>query len=123
VALSNAELTAQRSVTAAFIAADSTELELVPRSKVRTAGAGYKFQEQTPRPIQTFKLIWTTDRNRPVVTLDGKQTQVDLILLGHHSAVVAVHDWIKLDDGREGEVIALQPGYGYQIKALAVLRG
>jgi hypothetical protein len=123
VALSGAELKAQQSTTAAFIAADPTELVLTPHEKVAGTGGTYRLVPRPARAAQLFKVIWLSDRDRPLVTVDGKETRADIMLLGSHLAVADARDKFGLPDGRTVELIASQPGYGYQVKWLGVLRG
>lgn len=118
-----AERDVQRRNTAAFIRADPTRLVLQPRPRVQTAAGGYA-EDTTlpPRLPQDFKVVWLSDRDRPLITIDGKDFAAEVMLVGYWDAIVARRD-VWLMGSQEFRVLEVQAGFGYETKALAVRRG
>lgn len=117
------ELAVQRATTQAFIDANPTIISLQPRPRVSTAGGGYKEDTSQPaRAPQAFKIVWLSDRDRPVITLDGREYTAEVILVGLWDAQVARRDvwWAGTQEFR---ILEVQTGHGYETKALAVRRG
>jgi hypothetical protein len=111
--------------TLAFIAVNPTAIILVPRTKVDTPAGGYKFEDQDPRPEQSFRIIeFGLNQTPPILQLtDGSQRQVEFLLLGAHDAQVAVDDhWLAID-GREWQVGEVVRSNQYETRALVVERG
>lgn len=123
VATDAEELAVQRATTRAFIDASPTLIALQPRPRVSTTGGGYK--EDTSQPVrapQAFKVVWLSDRDRPLITLDGRAYTAEVVLVGLWDAQVARRDVWWVGD-QEFRVLEVQSGYGYETKALAVRRG
>lgn len=123
VATDAVEQAVQRAATAAFIAADPTVIALQPRPRVLTAGGGYKEDTSQPTRLpQAFKVVWLSDRDRPLINLDGREYTAEVILVGPHDAQVARRDVWWVGD-QEFRVLEVQTGWGHETKALAVRRG
>lgn len=117
------ELAVQRMNTAAFIQADSSNIALQPVRRIQQPNGGYKEDATGPkRAYQVFRVITLSDRDRPLITVDGKQYTAELMLLGSHDAIVGRRDrWVN--NGQEYEILEVQAGHRYETKALAVRRG
>ncbi len=120
---SQTELFVQRRNTAAFIAADPEEIVLTPRVQERTSTGGFKWVEQPPRAVQTFKII---ERNTSAATITrvvgGEQHEVELTLLGHWDAVVGAHDIFE-HRGARWEVLSVDHFNGYEQRAQVIRYG
>lgn len=119
-----AELKALRVGTIAFIAANPTDLALIPRKRIKT-GTGTTFQDQPARKVQRLCLIDQSSARSPqpglIQTSDGRERLVDFILLGTHDAVVELWDyWV--DASGTWEVAQLFPANGYEVRAAVVRR-
>lgn len=123
MALAPAELETQRRLTADFIAADPTELTLIPSTRVRQPSGSWKAVEGPPRDPQLFKVITQADRNPPTLTVDGVERRADYVIVGPWDAELAPGDTWTDAEGRRYEVIELSDGYGYMTKAFVIARG
>lgn len=123
--LSAAELKYQRANTKAFIAANPTELVLIPRTRIKS-GTGTVFQDGDPRNPQTFKLIDQSTSSSPtpgrVQTSDGVERLIEFILLGESCAEVALWDYWT-DSNGTWEVAQIFPSNQYEIRAAVVRHG
>ena len=111
-------LDAQRAVTAAFIAEDPTEIELIPQVETISDGGGRVRVLGTPRAAQTFKLIPMTYDQRPTVTAGGVERTIDYTLLGAWDCDAEVWDIWMPDETEYYLVVAVSPGHGYERKLL-----
>lgn len=119
-----AELRALRAGTIAFIAANPTDLALIPRKRIKS-GTGVTFQDQPARRSQRLCLIDQSATRSPIpgliLTSDGRERLVDFVLLGAHDAVVEVDDyWV--DANGTWEVAQLFPANGYEVRAAVIRR-
>lgn len=110
-------LTAQRLVTAAFIADDPTSAAFIPVSRVKTSGGGYTEQAGTPRAIQTFKLSLLAYDQRPTITVAGVERVIDYHLIGPHDLVIEVGDYWDDGEGTRYDVVGFSEGWDYETKA------
>jgi hypothetical protein len=122
--LAPAELKYQRENTLAFIMANPTRLELIPRVRVKD-GTGTRFVDQAPRESQQLRLIdQSTARNTipgMVQTSDGRERLTDFILLGTHDAEIDLWDyWV--DATGTLEVAQMFPWNQYEVRASVVRR-
>lgn len=120
------ELRVNRRNTLAFIAANPSEIVLIPAVKVKTASGGTRIEDGTPRAPQTLRLI---DQSGPASSnpgvqsaLDGKQRLVIFQLLGPYDAVIEVGDHWFIGTTRY-EVTDVLPFNGYEIRAQVVKYG
>lgn len=120
------ELKLQRRNTAAFIAANSIQIALIPRKRVNT-GTGSRLVDEEPRTGQTFRLI---DQTRTfgampglVIASDGKQRKADYQLLGEHDVVIGLYDYWIDAYGTKFEVGELLARNGYERRAQVVRYG
>src|SRR5690606_1872061 len=72
----------------------------------------------TPRDPQTFVLIPLADPQQVTPATTGVARLADYVLLGVHTANVAVGDHWSDAAGNYFEVVSLGDGFGYQVKAL-----
>jgi hypothetical protein len=112
------ERDAQIELTSAFIAADPTEVVLVPTVETITASGTKLRTVGTPRDPQTFKLIPMTFDQRPTVTADGVERIIDYTLMGMPDAVAELWDTWSTDTGDYYLVVAITDGHGYEKKLL-----
>jgi hypothetical protein len=112
----NGYIEAQRAVTQAFIANDPTVIELIPRTRTRTASGGYTEADGTPRDPQTVKLVLLAYDQRPTVTVAGVERIMDYHLVGPHDMQIEVGDWWE-QDGTRFDVVGLTEGWGFETKA------
>lgn len=118
------ELAVQIANTIAFIAANPTELTLIPRKRIKD-GQGARFEDQPPRVMQVVRLIdQSTSRNTwpgIVQTSDGRERLTDFILLAPPDAIVEVNDYWKNTSGT-WEVAEVYPSNQYELRAAVVKR-
>lgn len=123
--MSQAELTAQRANTAAFIAANPTVLILIPRTRQKD-GSGSRFVNGEPRAPQSLRLIdQSTSRNvipGLVQTSDGRERLVDFMLLGPYNADIRRWDYWT-DASGTWEVAEIYPDNQYEVRAAVVRHG
>lgn len=120
------ELAAQILNTAAFIEANPTWIELIPRVRDRTPAGGWQWRDLAPRPIQKLRLIEQSGTSSPpmVATADGTQRQAEFMVLGLPDAEMGVDDhWKDLATGREWEIRDIVRPNGYEQRGLVVERG
>lgn len=117
------EVRIQRMNTLAFIDADPTFIALQPVRRVKLDNGGYREDATLPlRPMQKLRVIPLSDRERPTITVDGREYRAEFALLGLHDATIERNDrWSS--NGQEYRVLEVQAGHGYETKALAVRRG
>lgn len=121
---SAAELKSLRAGTKAFIAANPSNLALIPRTRIKS-GTGTVFQDQDARPEQIVCLIDQSSTRSPqpgvVQASDGRERLVDFMLLAEHDAVVELYDyWV--DSSGTWDVAQVFPANGYEIRAAVVRR-
>jgi len=111
------QLDVQRRMTAAFIADDPTTAQLIPVTRAAQPNGGYKEQDGTPRPAQTFKLSLLAFDQRPTITIAGVERIADYHLIGPHDMVIAVGDYWLDAQGTRFDVVGLTEGWDYETKA------
>lgn len=108
---------AQRALTAAYIADDPTAVAFIPRVRALNAAGAPVDTDGAPRTVQTVKLILLNFDQRPIVTLaGGVERVVDYHMLMLFDAVVAVGDYWEAN-GNRYEVVGMTDGHKYEIKA------
>ncbi len=119
------EQTVNRLNTKAFIDVRPSEIILTPRVREKTVGGGWKYEEQAPRPPQTFRIIELgMNTTPPILTLtDGKQREAEFWLLGEWDAAVDIDDIWTATDGRVWQVGDIIRDNGYETRALVTERG
>lgn len=120
-----AEQSVNRRLTAAFIAANPVNLTLIPRDKVKQQSGAHKLTDQTPRAIQTFRLIPYGETYRPTPTDDGKERAYDFILLGSFDASMEVDDYWVDANGSKLIVVEKMPTtpLNYETRGYVVKHG
>jgi hypothetical protein len=120
------ELRLQRKNTAAFIAANSIQIQLIPRTKTNT-GNGPRWVDGPPREVQTFRLIDQTRTHgvQPgtVLASDGKQRQADYQLLGEVDRTIGLYDYWVDSAGIRFEVGNLVAYNDYEVRAQVIRYG
>jgi hypothetical protein len=118
------ELKYQRRNTSWYIAYDPVEITLIPVVRTRTPSGGSAYVDGDPRLPQVMRLIATTSDQKPIVTLDGKERQIDFTLLGQWDAAMEPLDyWIDGEGQRYQVVEIVSAGRQYERKGLVVLHG
>jgi hypothetical protein len=119
----NMELAVQRDLTEWFISARPINLILTPTRRDRTSGGGYTEVNLPPRPAQKLRLISMSASQKPTITDNGVEREIDLTLLGPWNAQIDIGDWWRDGEGLFYEVIEMVPFNGYEVRALVVKKG
>jgi hypothetical protein len=110
----------QRRQTLNYISMDPTTISLIPTVVTKQPSGAQLHEEGTPRNPQTFKVIpqgFTAHGAKNTVTLNGKERIIDMVLMGAWDSVVEIGDhWVD-DHGRRCEVISLDDGHEWAVKA------
>jgi len=126
MALSTMELRYQREMTNAFIAANPTVLELIPRIRV-TDGRGTRWADDAPRFAQQLRIIDQSSSRTPqpglIQASDGKERLAEFMLLGRHDAVMALWDHWTDAAGQAWELAQIFPWNQYEVRAQVIRRG
>lgn len=117
------ELAVLRDQTTYFIAANPMTLLLTPTRDDRTSQGGVRKVNLPTRPPQKVRLISQGDSQRPTITEDGIEREIDLVLLGEWDAQIDIGDWWRDGEGLLYEVIEMVPYNGYEVRALVVKSG
>ena len=122
------EDTVNRRNTARFIAANPSNIRLIPRVRVKDAN-GMAWVDETPRPLQTVRLIDQSGSVRPFPGIvptalpGGSQRKVEFLLLGKYDAQVRIGDYWTDLQGVRWEIEELLPYNGYEVRATVVRFG
>jgi hypothetical protein len=117
------ERTYMRIQTAAFIAADSKEIQLIPQTEADNGSGGFERTEGAPRTAQTLRLIPQQGSMSPArETLDGEACQPDYILLGVYDADIRRWD-LFTDQGRRYIVVFVHENVAYEKKGEVLYLG
>lgn len=117
------ELQMLRDQTEWFIAANPVWLVLNPVNRVKQQGGGIARLPLPPRPPQHLRLIVMSFTQKPTITEDGIERQIDLTLLGRWDAEIDVGDYWEDGEGLYYEVVEMVPYNGYEVRALVVKSG
>lgn len=119
----NLELALLRDQTDWFIATRPMDLVLTPVRRERRTNGGYADVNLPSRPAQRMRLIAMSADQRPTVTEDGVEREIDLTLLGRWDAQIDIGDWWRDGEGLRYEVVELVPNNGYEVRALVSKKG
>jgi hypothetical protein len=117
------ELAVLRDQTDWFIGARPIDLILTPVQVQRTANGGFHVINLAPRLPQRMRLISMSADQRPTITEDGIEREIDLTLLGRWDAQVDIGDWWRDGEGLYYEIMEMVPYNGYEVRALVTKRG
>lgn len=117
------ELQMLRDQTEWFIAARPIDLTLTPVKSQRTSTGGTTRTNLPARPAQRLRLISMSDSQKPTITEDGVEREIDLTLLGPWDAQIDIYDWWRDGEGLLYEVVEMVPYNGYEVRALVVKSG
>ena len=118
------ELELLRRQTLAFIRANRTVLELVPRQLIAANDGGKILEDLPPRPPQEFRLIPQTDGERARVDDNGESNQYPFILLGTWDSTIHPLDfWEDPETEMRWQVESLVHYNGYERKAMVTAYG
>jgi hypothetical protein len=118
------ELEKQRRFTRNFIAANPTEVVLIPSGEVRTPSGGVIMQDSVPRHVQRVRLIPMSHTERPQesVSPGGVQRKYDMTILGEWDAVIRENDYWFVGE-QKYVVEALVSDNEYEVKGLVMSYG
>lgn len=117
------ELALLRDQTSYFIAANPSDLILNPVRTEKTQSGSMRKIALVPRPVQRLRLISMSASQKPTLTDDGIEREIDLTLLGTWDAQIDIGDWWRDAEGLLYEVIEMVPFNGYEVRALVVKSG
>lgn len=117
------ELALLRDQTAWFIAANSIDLILTPVRRQRTGSGGTAVINMPNRPMQRMRLISMSASQKPKLTEDGIEREIDLTLLGEWDAQMDIGDWWIDGEGLKYEIIEMVPYNRYEVRGLVVKSG
>lgn len=117
------ELALKRDQTVWFIAAQPTDLVLTPVQRQRTSTGAWKYVNQPARPSQRLRIISMSASQKPTLTDNGIEREIDLTLLGPWDAQIDIGDWWRDGEGLFYEVLEMVPHNGYETRALVVKKG
>ena len=114
------ELALNQFNTEFFIDADRTWITLIPSVEI-TNGGSKRWEDGPPRTIQKFKFIYPGG-DQIVSTSEGTTKKLDFILVGLHTAEIAVGDhWSE--GSQTYRIEEIEPFNGYERKAKGVTIG
>lgn len=123
---SEQELRFQRTQTRAFIDANVSILELIPRTR-HMDGSGTRWVNGEPREPQHMRLVDQSSNIGPVpgavAASDGVQRLVFYQLVGTHDSIMELWDFWVDDAGVKLEVAELLPDNGYEKRGLVIRYG
>lgn len=117
------ELAVNRDLTTWFIAANSIWLRVTPVRKQRTGSGGTALVNLPERVPQKMRLISMSASQKPKITDDGIEREIDLTLLGEWDCQLDVGDWWVDGEGLKYEIVEMVPYNGYEVRALVVKSG
>lgn len=117
------EMQVKRETTTWFIAAYPIDLVLTPVSSVKTNSGGVSKRDLPQRPIQRMRLISMSASQKPKITDDGVEREIDLTLLGEWDCQMDIGDWWIDGEGLKYEVVEMVPFNGYEVRGLVVKSG
>lgn len=119
----NLELQLKRDGTEWFIAAYPIVLVLTPVRRQKTGSGGTASIDQPQRAPQTMRLISMSYSQKPTITENGIEREIDLTLLGSWDSQMDVGDWWVDGEGLRYEVVEMVPFNGYEVRGLVVKSG
>lgn len=117
------ELAVNRDLTTWFIAASPIWLRVTPVKKQKTGAGGTALVNLPERVPQKMRLISMSASQKPKITDDGIEREIDLTLLGEWDCQLDVGDWWVDGEGLKYEIVEMVPFNGYEVRALVVKSG
>lgn len=117
------EMQLLRDQTEWFIQANPFDLILIPINRVKQPGGGVAKVNQPPRAVQRLRLISMSYSQKPVITDDGIEREIDLTLLGAWDSEIDIGDHWRDGEDLWYEVVEMVPYNGYEVRALIVKNG
>lgn len=113
-----------RRVMRKVIAVDPRTIELVPHTKTRQPGGGWKLEAQTPRAPQTFMLEYQPGMTTGIVSgMEGAESRSwSYQLVGEWDSVVEVDD-IWQDGETTYRIVAIMPKNDYEKRCVVEASG
>lgn len=117
------ELQLLRDQTEWLIAANPVDLVVHPVKRQKTGGGGVALIPLPARPRQRLRLISMSFSQKPTITDNGIEREIDLTLLGPWDAQLDIGDNWRDGEGLHYEVVEMVPYNGYEVRALVVKNG
>lgn len=118
------EIAFQRKNTKAFIDSSPTQIELIPVTTVRSGSGATSVVDESPRPMQTFRLIPMSSTERPAVsTGNGVQRRYDFTLLGEWNCEMVEQDHWTDEVGQQWQIDSVISNNGYERKGMVTSYG
>lgn len=120
--LASAERTAQRRVTAAFIAADPVVLGMRRTTKIPDGAGGFVQLSLDEAPLIEVigRMIPQSDKVLEVQSNDGRWARIEYVLMCMPEADIARYDIFSYK-GREWQILQLHLAPEYELKADVVI--
>jgi hypothetical protein len=109
------ELATQRRLTAAFITADSLEIELLRAPRTPDGAGGIATGTATAVAVQVLRLIPSQDGAQPRLTADGVEVTPAYMLMGTYEADIRRFDEFTVA-GRRYQVVFVNANSQYEVK-------
>lgn len=119
--LSDAEVVAQRAITAAFVAADRFSCVLTREQRVPDGEGGYT-TEPAPVDAQWLRLVPLQDATQDRTDATGNVVTPGYMLIGRYSADIQRGDEFT-KEGRRYEVVFVLENKQYQVKGEVIYLG
>jgi hypothetical protein len=94
-----------------------------PGEQGAQARRGSALVDLPERPVQRMRLISMSASQKPKITEDGIEREIDLTLLGSWDCQLDIGDHWTDGEGLSYEVIEMVPYNGYEVRALVVKAG
>lgn len=107
-------LALHRKGTEDFIAADPSDIALIPSGKSEDAGT-ITFNDTAPRASQRFRAIYPGSLDGIVPLTDGTTRRFDVVLVGKYNATAAIGDHWKIGN-QFYEIEWIAPQNDYELK-------
>jgi len=113
--IATAELQLQRSLTRAFIGADSIDVVLQRSPRTADGAGGFTTGTAVPLGSQRMRLIPQQDGATARLTADGQEVTPAYVLMGEHTADMQRGDEFTLD-GRRYQIVFINANRQYEVK-------
>lgn len=113
--IAQVELELQRSLSAAFIEADSIDVVLQRSARTPDGAGGYTTGTPVPLGSQRMRLIPQQDGGSPRFTADGQEVTPAYVLMGSYSADMERGDEFTLA-GKRYQIVFVNANRQYEVK-------
>jgi hypothetical protein len=113
--IASGELAVQRKLTAQFIAADSSDIELQRSARTSNGKGGYVTGAPVPVAVQSLRHIPSQDGAQERLMADGRKVSPSYTLMGPAGADIQRFDEYTLA-GRRYQVVFVNANSQYEVK-------